>query len=80
MVWVTVSVPGAISGSRAGATDTGVGACGCPSPRPSPRRPSRFASARGWGQVYFYGNDEATGSLFDAQLTAFRTIHANGGK
>src|SRR4029434_30676 len=27
-----------------------------------------------------YGGDEATGTEFDAQLAAFDTIHANGGK
>ena len=39
-----------------------------------------FAASRGWGQVYNYGNDEATGATFDSQLTTFDTIHANGGK
>jgi len=38
------------------------------------------ASSHGWGQVYTYGMDEATGTTFDSQLPAFDTIHANGGK
>jgi hypothetical protein len=39
-----------------------------------------FAAARGWGQVFLYGFDEATGAQFDSQLAGFQTIHANGGK
>jgi hypothetical protein len=40
----------------------------------------RIASANGWGQVYTYGWDEATGATFDSQLPVFDVIHANGGK
>jgi Putative binding domain, N-terminal len=39
-----------------------------------------FASARGWGQVYDFALDEVTGTTFDSELTAFQTIHTNGGK
>jgi Putative binding domain, N-terminal len=39
-----------------------------------------IAAANGWGQVYTYGVDEATGTTFDSELTSFQTIHANGGK
>jgi hypothetical protein len=39
-----------------------------------------IATANGWGQVYTYGWDEATGATFDSQLPVFDVIHANGGK
>lgn len=39
-----------------------------------------IAQANGWGQVYTYGWDEATGGTFDSQLPVFDVIHANGGK
>ena len=39
-----------------------------------------IASANGWGHVYTYGWDEATGATFDSQLPVFDVIHANGGK
>ncbi|OQW47950.1 MAG: hypothetical protein A4S09_14225 [Proteobacteria bacterium SG_bin7] len=39
-----------------------------------------FAKARGWGQVYFYGRDEARGTVFDSQLPIWDTVHQNGGK
>lgn len=44
------------------------------------KRWNSIAASRGWGEVYNYGIDEATGAAFDSQLAAFDTIHAQGGK
>jgi hypothetical protein len=41
---------------------------------------NNVASANGWGQVYTYAMDEATGTTFDSEFTSLQTIHANGGK
>ena len=39
-----------------------------------------FAQSRGWGQVYFFGMDEATGTIFESEMPTFQVIHDNGGK
>jgi len=39
-----------------------------------------IAEAEGYSDVYFYGKDEATGSVLEAQRPAWEAIHEAGGK